>query len=50
MVPLLKKIKNKKLIILLIFVVQVDSLEKLDPEVEEILVDIAEDFVDSVSS
>ncbi|GMY25164.1 transcription initiation factor TFIID subunit 12 [Fagus crenata] len=29
---------------------QVDSLEKLDPEVEEILVDIAEDFVDSITT
>ena len=29
--------------------VQIDPSEKLDPEVEDILVDIAEDFVDSVS-
>lgn len=29
---------------------QVDPLEKLDPEVEEILVDIAEDFVDSITT
>ncbi|KAB1221301.1 Transcription initiation factor TFIID subunit 12 [Morella rubra] len=29
---------------------QVDPLEKLDPEVEDILVDIAEDFVDSITT
>lgn len=28
---------------------QIDPSERLDPEVEDILVDIAEDFVDSVS-
>lgn len=28
---------------------QIDPSEKLDPEVEDILVDIAEDFVESVS-
>lgn len=28
---------------------QVDPSEKLDPEVEDILVDIAEDFFESVS-
>lgn len=28
---------------------QIDSSEKLDPEVEDILVDIAEDFIESVS-
>lgn len=30
-------------------IVQIDPSEKLDPEVEDILVDIAEDFVESVS-
>lgn len=29
---------------------QIDPSEKLDPEVEDILADIAEDFVESVSS
>jgi transcription initiation factor TFIID subunit 12 len=29
---------------------QIDPSEKLDPEVEDILSDIAEDFVESVSS
>lgn len=29
---------------------QIDPTEKLDPEVEDILADIAEDFVESVSS
>lgn len=29
---------------------QIDSSEKLDPEVEDILVDIAEDFVDSITT
>lgn len=28
---------------------QIDPSEKLDPEVEDILVDIAEDFIESVS-
>jgi len=29
--------------------VQIDPSETLDPEVEDVLVDIAEDFIDSVS-
>lgn len=29
---------------------QIDPSEKLDPEVEDILVDLAEDFLESVSS
>lgn len=29
---------------------QIDPSERLDPDVEDILVDIAEDFVESVSS
>jgi hypothetical protein len=28
---------------------QIDPSEKLDPEVEDVLIDIAEDFVESVS-
>lgn len=32
------------------FFVQIDPSERLDPEVEDILVDLAEEFVESVSS
>jgi transcription initiation factor TFIID subunit 12 len=31
------------------YTLQIDPNEKLDPEVEDVLIDIAEDFVESVS-
>lgn len=36
--------------LLIFFFWQIDPSERLDPEVEDILVDIADEFVESVSS